>query len=802
MRRFRKYDSYVFPEQRKFSLILMLAVCVNIKGLQKHVHALINDKTFQFSDLGSPDNFNIHVFKPKNLGEMKGELNASIKVVEANGGDLLGVSANELVGRDLNTLLPVAIREAHVGWVAKYIVLVMYMLHSKMVTVEQLRNYKIFKSPDRVVKLPCMTGKKKIPLLLDLQILEICTSLLECDSSIDEKPERMMLCQAEMVDATLMQEQKSKLQDTLHQARIKVNDLHLVKRDIESAKVRLYRPDDELDRDALGRELDSALARVKGLLNEFPEVLSASNKAAKLKKNIKRTRIHLSEVIGALCESLQQGLTVSASKSGDLNEAARLKRITSTWKSGNWDGHILVDINYFKDVLGNLIGNAIKYAKSTVTIVVKKKLEKCSRLQLSIKVVDDGVGLTSEELPKVFGNCYDDGETVHSGNEQKAGAHIGLSFTKTKVDDRKDSLEVGSGGKGEGTCFTFTTTCYKTATQEERFDILFHEDNEPCQNVFGNMMDKNNKRCKDPNAPNKYSVIYFSNPEDALEYIKFSPNGFRMLLSDNEFCGSSYNGCSFIKEVFNFFKKNPGLRSTPLVYALLTGEDKILEKATNIIEHLSQGIRGMVGLDDEISVELFLQIIGVSHADAMLRVFAKPYRFAAIKEFIVKYKPSDERHEIKGRDIVSDQPRLVPKKSLRRLALDCLKSGELQGKDSPASFASWPDDTVVSEYSTVGSRDDMPKSLIPGVRLEANSPPTPHPTPRETDVQTSGLIGGGGKERYAAITQAGLQAGMFQQKQQQPDFDATNGDPASASSNHSVSPVQPVTTSGCTCSLM
>ena len=52
-------------------------------------------------------------------------------------------------------------------------------------------------------------------------------------------------------------------------------------------------------------------------------------------------------------------------------------------------------------VLENLLTNAIRYAKTTVTISVKAE-----KRQIAISVADDGNGIDEKDLPHLFERCY------------------------------------------------------------------------------------------------------------------------------------------------------------------------------------------------------------------------------------------------------------------------------------------------------------------------------------------------------------------------------------------------------------
>ena len=108
---------------------------------------------------------------------------------------------------------------------------------------------------------------------------------------------------------------------------------------------------------------------------------------------------------------------------------------------------IIGNAGRLKQVMTNLLSNAIKFTSSG-GITVRAKDEKD---HLRVDVIDTGVGIPTEDLPKVFDGFY------KGLNMEKRGAGLGLSISKKIIE--------GHGGKiwatsptpetGKGTRFTF-----------------------------------------------------------------------------------------------------------------------------------------------------------------------------------------------------------------------------------------------------------------------------------------------------------------------------------------------------------
>jgi len=113
------------------------------------------------------------------------------------------------------------------------------------------------------------------------------------------------------------------------------------------------------------------------------------------------------------------------------------------------DFHLVADRMHLTNLLANLIENAIKYSKEMPEI--KLFLERNTKgLQLS--VIDKGIGINKEHLPKIFDKLY----RVPTGNVHNVkGFGLGLSYVKSICEEYGWEINVKS-QFGEGTTFTVT----------------------------------------------------------------------------------------------------------------------------------------------------------------------------------------------------------------------------------------------------------------------------------------------------------------------------------------------------------
>lgn len=111
---------------------------------------------------------------------------------------------------------------------------------------------------------------------------------------------------------------------------------------------------------------------------------------------------------------------------------------------------ILADRKRVGQVLYNLFSNASKYSREWSTIRVTALAEE---LYATVTVIDEGRGISSEQLPRLFSKFsrinYDNGSEVE-------GYGLGLAICRGIVEAHGGRIWAESDGEGHGTRFTFT----------------------------------------------------------------------------------------------------------------------------------------------------------------------------------------------------------------------------------------------------------------------------------------------------------------------------------------------------------
>ncbi len=110
---------------------------------------------------------------------------------------------------------------------------------------------------------------------------------------------------------------------------------------------------------------------------------------------------------------------------------------------------VFADVEMFKTIMRNIVSNAIKFSNKNGVINIFTERTKSS---LTISVMDNGVGIKPENLPKLF-----DISQIHTtvGTAEEEGTGLGLLICKEFVEKHGGKIAVES-MVGEGSRFYFT----------------------------------------------------------------------------------------------------------------------------------------------------------------------------------------------------------------------------------------------------------------------------------------------------------------------------------------------------------
>jgi PAS domain S-box-containing protein len=121
---------------------------------------------------------------------------------------------------------------------------------------------------------------------------------------------------------------------------------------------------------------------------------------------------------------------------------------------------VTLDLRKFKQVLYNLLSNAVKFSHDEGVVELRVSLDRQG--QLHIQVRDSGIGIKSDDLPRIFREF----EQLESGTARRfPGTGLGLALTKKIIELHNGSITVQS---EFGTGSTFSITIPKSVSPVEK----------------------------------------------------------------------------------------------------------------------------------------------------------------------------------------------------------------------------------------------------------------------------------------------------------------------------------------------
>lgn len=113
---------------------------------------------------------------------------------------------------------------------------------------------------------------------------------------------------------------------------------------------------------------------------------------------------------------------------------------------------IPLDAGRMRQVLGNLLDNAIRHTRPGGHIVLRGQVDPAMPSQITIEVSDDGDGITPQDLPYVFDRFYRANRARTKASDRSGNSGLGLSIAQRLVELHNGTITVES-MLGQGTTF-------------------------------------------------------------------------------------------------------------------------------------------------------------------------------------------------------------------------------------------------------------------------------------------------------------------------------------------------------------
>jgi signal transduction histidine kinase len=208
-------------------------------------------------------------------------------------------------------------------------------------------------------------------------------------------------------------------------------------------------------------DLRTPLTAIKGSLDNLSIGIAGelTEKQLRILKRAIRSVDRLTDLINDILDlnRIESGRVVLEKRDFSLREsvaslvqenrpAAEQKGIQLKFEKPDDSCFVHADPGKIERVIGELIGNAVKYTKENGSVMVYMKKE---MNVVTLSVQDNGVGLSPEACKKIWERFYRVPETQHAAK----GSGLGLSIAKEVIGMHGGTISVSS-ELGKGTTFT------------------------------------------------------------------------------------------------------------------------------------------------------------------------------------------------------------------------------------------------------------------------------------------------------------------------------------------------------------
>jgi signal transduction histidine kinase/serine phosphatase RsbU (regulator of sigma subunit) len=186
----------------------------------------------------------------------------------------------------------------------------------------------------------------------------------------------------------------------------------------------------------VNQDVSQQLRKVHGialsLLHQVNTILELA-KSRKGQQDLQWQSIDLDSVVAEI-RYLMEGLGFKYPSTGWSLE--------SSWSLANEPApSFIADREKLLTILRNLVGNAFKFERPDANNLVDVKLSLVSGKRLLLEVRDCGVGLTAEQIPRIFDEFY---QAQSDARRQYEGTGLGMTIVKKFVDQWGGEIQVES----------------------------------------------------------------------------------------------------------------------------------------------------------------------------------------------------------------------------------------------------------------------------------------------------------------------------------------------------------------------
>ena len=258
------------------------------------------------------------------------------------------------------------------------------------------------------------------------------------------------------------------------------------------------------------------------------------------------------------------------------------KNISLIYEKSDLEIHkIISDCNRLRQILNNIISNAIKFTeKGEIHITVKKIKENSEQNSFEILIQDSGIGLSKEEVERIF-HPFCQAGTPHA---KKNGSGLGLVLARRMAEALGGDVGLVSTTPKVGSIFSVKFTDYKTLTNHSKSKL---------SKIQENSLKSKSILIVDDSLDNLEIIKLFlssygAEPDMAIDgdeaLRKVQIKDYDVILMDIEM--PNMNGFQVIKELRHRNNKTPVIALT--AHAL--PEDCLKTKDAGFFEHVSKPI--------------------------------------------------------------------------------------------------------------------------------------------------------------------------------------------------------------------